>query len=75
MPGGGARHGPPRLPLQHPLLSNRSLGEGLWARTVTGSDACCSNSCIFPPCLSVFQEVTVSNRVAVTDAVGILSLG
>ena len=31
MPRGGARHGPPPLPPSASLLSNRSLGEGLWS--------------------------------------------
>ena len=53
----GAGHGVglARLPLQHPLLSNRSLGEGLWSWDCLGSDACCSKACIFPPCCSIFQ--------------------
>ena len=55
MPRGGAWHGPPPLPPSASLLSNRSLGEGLWSWDCLGSDACCSNSCIFPPCLSIFQ--------------------
>ena len=45
MPGGGARHGPPPLPPSASLLSNPSLGEGLWSWDCLGSDACCSNGC------------------------------